>query len=61
MKNYKVDMLFEFLVNKFFEFWHLFMCYSVNLTEESFFACPVFLLAWYVILSTSINMTNKRK
>ena len=61
MKNYKVDMVGEFLVNEFFDFWHQFMCYSNNLTSENFFACLDLLVAYYVILSISINMRNRRK
>ena len=34
----KLTCVGDFLVKKCFEFWHQFMCYSNNLTGESFFA-----------------------
>ena len=35
----KLTCIGYLLVDKFFGFWHQFMCYSNNLTVESFFAC----------------------
>ena len=68
MKNYKVACVGDFLINKCFEFWHQFMCYSNNLSGKNFFACLLSFLhsllvftVLDVILPTSINMRSREK
>ena len=61
IKNYfliKFTCVGDFLVNEFFEFWHQFMCYSNNLTGETFIACLVF-FAWFIsIYSIKCQFVN---